>query len=76
MFERYSGVEDGRSKEDFESVVRDAKRRIQGQRMVDENALATALSNEHGVSEDVAKQAIETVQTHDDDGGERGGNYV
>jgi hypothetical protein len=76
MFERYAGVEDGRAKEDFETVVRDAKRRIQGQRTVDENALATALSNEHGVSEDVAREAINTVQTHDDDADDRGGNYV
>ena len=43
---------------------------------LDENALATALSNEHGVSEDVAREAINTVQTHDDGDGDRGGNYV
>jgi hypothetical protein len=66
VFSGYSGVEDGRGREDFEEVVEDARKRLRGGAK-DEDALAVALAKEHGVTEDLAREAVDTAQ-----GGEAG----
>jgi hypothetical protein len=66
VFSGYSGVEDGRGREDFETVVEDARNRLRGGAK-DEDALAVALAKEHGVTEDLAREAVDTAQ-----GGEAG----
>ena len=66
VFSGYSGVEDGRGREDFEAVVEDARNRLRGGAK-DEDALAVALAKEHGVTEGLAREAVDTAQ-----GGEAG----
>lgn len=66
MFERYAGVEDGRSREGFEDVVADARNRLGGSGLTqgasDEDALVRSLANEHDVSESVARDAVEAAK--------------
>jgi len=67
----YSGVENGRSRDRLEAVVEDASNRLQRGRD-DEDALAVALAKEHGVSEDLAREAVDRALTEslDGEGGE------
>jgi len=60
----YGGVEDGRSREDFEQVVEDAHLRLRSGAQ-DEDALADALAKEHGVTEDLAREAVDAAQEGD-----------
>jgi hypothetical protein len=76
VFDSYAGVEDGRAKEDFETVVEDAERRLRNQHIANRDDLKTALSNEHDVTEEVAAEAIDDAETRNNDADDRGGNYV
>lgn len=62
MFSNYGGVEDGESRDRFVAVVEDAKRRLSSAMQPDPEAVARALSKEHGVSESVAQEAVEQVR--------------
>ena len=62
----YSGVENGRSRDRLEAVIEDARNRLQSGAK-DDDALAVALAKEHGVSEDLAREAVDAAQ-----GGEAG----
>jgi hypothetical protein len=66
VFAGYQGVEDGRGREDFAAVLEDARKRLRGG-AADEDALARALSKKHGVTEALAREAIDSAQ-----GGEAG----
>ena len=65
MFERYAGVEDGRSRGDLRAVVEDARDRLGGPQPKDEDSLALALSKQHDVSEDLAREAVDIALTED-----------
>lgn len=83
MFDHYAGVETGRTREgvEWDSLVEDARDRLDvdhstggkqaGRSRVragrDPEDLARALANEHGVSEDLASEAVEEAQGGDSD---------
>lgn len=66
VFAGYEGVEDGRGREEFDAVVDTARKRLRGGAQ-DEDALARALAKKHGVTESLAREAIDSAQ-----GGEAG----
>jgi len=65
----YQGVEDGKNRERLGVVIEDARQRLQGVAK-DEDALARALAKEHGVTEDLAREAVDSAQGSE--GGEEG----
>lgn len=72
MFERYGGVEHGRHREatDLEAVIADARERIERLRQSPSATfrpedLARSLSKVHGITEDLAKQAVEQAAEGD-----------
>lgn len=68
VFDGYAGVENGRSREGFEDVVTDARGRLDGAGTADatgatdEDALVRALSNQHDVSEELAREALNAAK--------------
>ena len=66
VFGGYQGVEDGRGREEFDAVLEDARRRLRGGER-NEDDLARALAKKHGVTESLAREAIDSAQ-----GGEAG----
>ena len=61
VFSGYSGVEDGKGREEFAAVVEDAQVRLRGGGPKDEDAMARALAKEHGVTEDLAREAVDAA---------------
>jgi len=71
MFDRYAGVEDGRSRSDLDAVVDDALNRLERTAQSrDPAALARALSNAHDVSVELAREAVDRALAEHLDGGQ------